>query len=775
MPRRLAPAVIHRLHRLRRKRTDPTSPGRPAGATCESRRNLRARHIRASAIGRWMLCPLALPRHLRLGIGCLLSCGGAAAAAAAGSARMTSLAYSLGATTEGGVEFRAIHNPSTGTGDLQALGFSGEGISLLWRAAAPLAGMAPSERVIVTYANGAGAPFKHDQLDDEQRVVLSASEVDWLRGAGNNRRLGPIIGARPLFVGPPRALGRGHAPYPMAAGDRYAEFARDFRNRRALVYVGANDGMLHAFAANGGDELFAYVPNKLIDGGQGFANRLDLRFAEPGKLHYLVDLTPTVEDVFIRPRADAKRKAWRTLLVGGLGRGGKGYFALDVSDPDSAFRDAQQAAQSVLWEFTDQDDAYPVMADGQPLGGPGGQRILDANGQPVKDLGYALSQARVGMSNAEDADGEKKWVAILGNGPDSTAASATLFILFLDLGLDGWQEGDFVKLSTAPPHVPNGLANGLGEPALVDLDLNGTVDRAYAGDLLGNLHRFDLSGETPSDWSATAIFQARSARDPEVPLPIVARPQVLKHPDKPGFIVVFGTGGEAAADGKANTEVQSLFGIWDAHDGAGPSAVPKVEARSLVRQRMTNIRASAGGAHRRQRIVSNQAVRYRLAGNGGGGVRGWRLDFNAPRAGAAFGPAQHTGERAHPRLAIWDDLLFVTTILSGAANGGTPGAVLPLSLLTGGSPGRPILDLNEDGELNEADLLRVDGQDYAPGILFEPQDQAGPLTAPHLLPTPNGPPLLVLAAGGQRRTLDVGPPIRQRQGRLSWRELTEFD
>lgn len=680
---------------------------------------------------------------------------------------MTSLAYAPNATAEGGMEFRAFQDPLRLTGDLQAHRVDRNGAVLLWRAADLLAGMAADRRVIVTWTGGAGAPFAHELLDEAQRTVLDASDVRWLRGVGNNKRLGPIIGARPVVVGPPRAAGRDLAPFPLAVGDRYADFAKAFRNRSALVYVAANDGMLHAFDARAGAEVFAYVPNKLIDGGQRFATRPDQRLAAPERLHYLMDLTPSVEDVFILPKAGAGRKAWRTLLVGGLGRGGKGYFALDVTDPDAGFRNARQAAETVLWEFTDRDDAYPLQADGQPLADAEGARIRDAHGHPIKDLGYALSQARIGMSNAEDGDGGKEWVAVFGNGPDSTAGSATLFVLFLDRGLDGWQPGDFVKLSSVPPQAPGGPANGLGEPALVDLDLNGTLDRAYAGDLQGNLHRFDLSGKAPSAWSATAIFQARSAQDGAGPLPISARPQVVKHPDKPGFIVVFGTGGEAGADARAG--VQSLFGIWDADDGEVRS-VSKVRDSELIRQRMVNIRAPVGVPQRRLRVVSSNSVRYRLHAKDG--VRGWRLDFDAPPSGSVLGAAEHPGERPHPSLLAWGDLLVATTILPGAGDGG---AVLPLSLLTGGSPVLPVLDLNEDDELDEDDRVALNGRRYAPGVLFGAGDFAGPLLAPQLLPGLDGPPQLVLAGGQRRRAFGLSAPVAAVQGRLSWRELTEFD
>ena len=703
-------------------------------------------------------------------------------AAGANDLLMTSLAYDAAATAGSGIEFRAFRSASAAAGGLHALRFDGAGARLLWRAEQRLAGMEPSERVIVTHARGGGGlPFEHGHLNEAQQTVLDPSEVLWLRGVGNNRRLGPIVRSQPVFVGRPLAAGRSRAPYPTALGDRYADFADSFRRRRELVYVGANDGMLHAFDAGSGTEVFAYVPNKLIDGGQGFATRLDARLREPDSFHPLVDLTPTVEDVFMRPRANAERKAWRTLLVGGLGAGGKGYFALDVTDPDASFRSAQQAADAVLWEFTDMDDAYPMAADGQPLANADGSQVRGPHGGLIKDLGYALSQARLGMSNAEGADGEKEWVALFGNGPGSTAQSATLFVLFVDRGFDGWAADEFRKLSSLRPGVPGEAApNGLGEPALVDLDLNGTIDRAYAGDLQGNLHRFDLSDKSPSNWSAAVVFQARSAEDDAAPLPIAARPHVFKHPRKAGFMVVFGTGLDAGAEDEASADVQSLFGIWDADDGAERGSGAVVSQASLVRQRMTNVRGGRDALFERQRIVSRQAVRYRRPAAGRSAVLGWRLDFDAPRLGASSGAAEHPGERAHGRLLVWDGLLFVTTALPGAADAqGVLGGVLPISVMTGGSPSRPVLDLNGDGELNDKDLATVDGHAYAPGVLLAAREFGGALVGCRLLPpgkrSASGSPRLVLAGGQERRFVGLGAPARARQGRLSWLELTEFD
>ena len=169
----------------------------------------------------------------------------------------------------------------------------------------------------------------------------------------------------------------------------------------------------------------------------------------------------------------------------------------------------------MLWEFTDEDDTYPVDAFNVPLGGVVGA-ISDPLGKPVKDLGYSLSLPTVAMSNVVTggAPSRNEWVALFGNGPNSTAGIAKLFVLFMDRGLDGWDgANDFVKIDTGfgvqrPPHALAGFPNGLGSPTAIDRDLNGTVDWVYAGDRLGNLYRFDLTDPNPDNWTSTRLFTA---------------------------------------------------------------------------------------------------------------------------------------------------------------------------------------------------------------------------------------------------------------------------
>ena len=412
------------LHRRERPANGRVSNHRPGIRGHGAGAGATAKHFRrALAAGE-----RPLNRSAAAWVGMALFAAGLAETGA--SERLAAFAFGSGASSKGGVEYRAFHDLKAGTGDLHAVRFDGEGSGVLWRAARQLERAVPDERIVLTQDRTAwtGQPFAYGRLNSDQKAVLDEAAVEWLRGEGNARRLGPIVGSEPVIVGAPQAVGRSRTPYPLGRGGAYAEFAADWARRPEVVYVSSNDGLLHAFKADNGHELFAYVPNKLIDGDQRFATQLNVRASGSTSALTLRLPAPTVEDAYVKLAPANARKGWRTLLIGGLGEAGKGYFALDVTDPEASAVSAEAAAGMVLWEFTDADDRPPIDADGQPVAD------LDEYGAPVKDLGYATSQARVAMSNVRDGRGGRNWVAVLGNGEGSTAGRAVLFVLFVDEG-----------------------------------------------------------------------------------------------------------------------------------------------------------------------------------------------------------------------------------------------------------------------------------------------------------------------------------------------------
>ena len=217
-----------------------------------------------------------------------------------------------------------------------------------------------------------------------------------------------------------------------------------------------------------------------------------------------------------------------TLLVGGLGKGGKGYFALNVSNPSSITDEADLAGR-VRWEFTDSTD-----------------------------LGYTYSNAAIVKSNSATYE----WIVIFGNGYNSEGGYAKLFIL------DASNGTLIKKIDTTV-----GDCNGLSTPTPIDVNEDERVDYVYAGDLKGNLWKFDLTSADHNDWdfaykegSPRPLFQAKGPGG--TTQPITTKPDVMEHCERLGYLVVFGTGKYLSDADLSDTSTQTLYGIWDYGDDA---------------------------------------------------------------------------------------------------------------------------------------------------------------------------------------------------------------
>ncbi|RLC31069.1 MAG: hypothetical protein DRH32_04815, partial [Deltaproteobacteria bacterium] len=372
----------------------------------------------------------------------------------------------------------------------------------VWDAADQLQDLAWGDRKIVSY-NGtdAGIAFRYDSLTSAQKTALDSTwatddtnarnMVDYLRGdeisgfRPRTQKLGDIVHSAPLLEG-------------------------------GTIYVGGNDGMLHAFNSETGVERFAYVPNLV------FSN-LNLLTDYDYDHRFYVDLTP-----FAKSGVEIGGSS-RTVLVGGLGKGGQGYYALDITDADSASSKTEtQIATKVMWE-------YPRA------------------GSTDTDMGYSFSKAFVVKSNSS----ENEWVVAFGNGYNSSSGKAVLYILDMD--------GQVIrKIDTL-----SGSGNGLSTPALIDVNNDRRVDYAYAGDLNGNLWKFDLTDEDSDNWSVA--FESGGVPKPLFSTggqPITAKPDVMYHCDKDGYMVVFGTGRFIGDADRTDVSQQSIYGIWDYGDDA---------------------------------------------------------------------------------------------------------------------------------------------------------------------------------------------------------------
>jgi type IV pilus assembly protein PilY1 len=456
------------------------------------------------------------------------------------------------------------------------------------RAAQPL----PSERKIFTMLRPAGGPdatlpFAWNNLPSESRAqlaqaapgaapdALGEARVAFLRGErtreigqrdGVFRRrasvLGDAINSVPLLVAPPSAA---------IDGPGYASFHARYQSRPGAVYLGANDGMLHAFDAASGAELFAYVPHALVPALAALA--------DPAYRHrpYL-DGSAGYGEALLNGR-------WRSVLVSGMGMGARGVFALDVSDP-AGF----DAGMGALWEFTDKDDPAIGFVRSAPLVAK--LTIGGAAGVPLYRY-FALVASGINNYGQDAAHG---------------GSGGALFLLALDKpAAAAWRRGvNYYRLEL--PSSDAALANAVAAPALA-LGADGSARFAYAGDLQGNLWRVDFSGRPP--WSAQTVFSARDERGQVQP--ISAAPRVVFAPGG-GYLVLFGTGRliEAADRDPASFTPQSFYAIRDRASGAPVM----VRGRSELEPRVL----SANGA---SYAVTGAQFDY----NGAAERKGWYFDF----------------------------------------------------------------------------------------------------------------------------------------------------
>ena len=517
-------------------------------------------------------------------------------------------------------------------------------------------------RTILTHNGANGVAFQWNNLSGAQQADLKTNSsggvdpdaigqarVDYLRGdrsdegTGNFFRerlslLSDLVNSGPVFVGEPSLNWPDTAPFPTLAGLRYSDFKNGpAATRDGMVYAGSNGGMMHGFAEADGEEKLAYIANNLFSNGPGEGLHY---LTEQNYVHrYYNDLTPTVSDVYADLGGGNK---WQTVLISGQRGGGRGIFALDVTDP-AAFTEAN-AGNIVLWEFTNSDDP---------------------------DLGYTYSRPQIGMTN----DGS--WVAIFGNGyNDSGDGEAKLFIVDIAKGADGtWAAGDYTEITTNSGTPAD--RNGLATPALADLDGNGTIDRIYAGDLKGQMWAFDLSSSNPTAWGIPGNVPLFTTRDDQ---PITSKPALAKHPtvsddgsNAPNVMVYFGSGQYLVNGDKTDTDDNFFYGVWDKGDD-------DLDEGDLVQQTYdTNYS---------ERVLTRNPVDYAT-----GTDHGWFFEL------------PDSGERSVTNPVVRGSLVFFNSFVpvSDPCSVGGYGYRFAVNLVDGGSPDEVAVDSNLDGIIDDND------------------------------------------------------------------------
>ncbi len=679
--------------------------------------------------------------------------------------------------------YRTFFNASAWSGSVQASTFNNTGgLSVVWDASCLLTGgtcsatggsfTAPDPmtgRQIYTASNtgtaGAavsGVDFRWSQLSFAQQQKLNYNwdtaaqdpspiapetksggekRVEFLRGVRTEEGL--LMRSRESVLG---AVVNSNAVFVSGATDAYwsstdkstkvlfpggsetkANFlahAAAMKSRLPTIYVGANDGMLHAFDANTGAERWAYVPNTAYRYLSRLTSKFNL-FTQSS-----VDNTPTLREAYIKG-------AWRTMLVGSMRLGGQGIFALDVTDSAPT-----GAASKVMWEFNDEST----------LGGSG------------VDLGYTYGRpfiTRVAANN--------KWVVLVPGGYNSsdndsgrdTKLGTGLAVLFV---LDA-SNGSIIKKFDLP-----GTTRGLSSVVAGDYVFGGSTvtgrtqflssaqtgdeitDVAFAGDDYGNLWRFDLEGNV-GRWNVKQFFKGTSVQK------ITAQPRIVPANDsvngQPNLAVVaFGTGRYVATPDRGDNSQQSIYGVFD--PGPNYTGYP-LEQSDLQQQSRT------------ESVVGTKVL-----------ITTGDLPVPATKLGWYFDLGTN-GERAIASasfLASTNSLIvptFIPTIDPLLANDpcvdDSSSVLYFLDPLNGGAASTDDLaafDVNGDGVINSLDNKLISGV-RVPGFVAgaTPITQAGGGQGAILLPAPPG-----SGTGAAISTLAIPDFVWRRQ---STRDIPAFD
>lgn len=493
--------------------------------------------------------------------------------------------------------------------------------------------------------------------------------------------LGDIVNSDPVFVGKQdygfEALGG-------SEGTAYATFRATsaYQTRTPMLYVGANDGMLHGFNATAGNETFAYVPNavypklRFLTEASKSDDPLNVGLPASGynqKHQYILDGSSRTIDAYISYDGGATTN-WETVLVGSLGAGGAGIFGLKVTAP------ASLGTGTPKWEFT--------------TASTGGS-----------ELGFSIPQPSMGRMN----DGS--WVAIIGNGYESASNTARLYLLNLATGAVIKEFNTGVGSASQP--------NGLSSPIPIDVNRDRKIDYIYAGDLHGNMWKFDVSGSTVASWD----FGIKSGTTP-VPLftacttttdattcynsrqSITARPDVTLNPTG-GQMVLFGTGKyfddcdnktvtngatvNCSADAATATQTtQSFYGLRDTFAAGATAGIGRraISASGLLQQTVSSTETFTGtGISEQTRTTTNTAITD--------AHKGWVLDL----------PTNGERQVATPILR-GGRIIFTTLIPSQDPCGfGGDSWLMELDALSGSRLAFTPFDLNQDGEYTATDFV----------------------------------------------------------------------
>jgi hypothetical protein len=588
-----------------------------------------------------------------------------------------------------------------------------------------------------------GTPFRYASLSPSQQSLFPTTTinttsftgtqvVNFLRGervnegpAGMRLRsavspgtggpvLGDIIHSRPHYVG--------DATYP-------------------TVFVGANDGMLHAINTNTGSERWAYVPSMLLSK----MAKLARPYGVPSNPHdYYVDGRINIGTVNVGGFQ-------RRILVGSLAAGGRGLYALNINGSSglTATSEAGVAAKA-LWEIdgttSNLNNDVPALASSCSPNQP------TSAGNAYDNLGYTYGEPLiVPTNNGKDA-------VVIGNGYNNNPLGdhqAYLYVIEAGTGklIAQIQAGSTLGSASSP--------NGILNTTAIDTNNDGKLDSVYAGDLKGNLWKFDLSSTTCGSWTASILHTTVPAQ------PITTTPGVATHPNG-GHMVAFGTGAMLDSSDQASTGTYYVYGIWDGAPVANTSLQTQtLEDRNYARAtNTTRVRRStantmnwSSGGHKGwqvalpagERIVGDgsfiESGRFYFTSHnptvstvvgastvtsisvsaGGSGYTSATVSLSGGGgSGATAVPvisggvittirvtSSGTGYTSAPTVAITGNGSGASGVAHLSAGNNIDGEnwLMELDYLSGGSKNQPFLDLDENLLLNEGDRIKYISSD----------------------------------------------------------------
>jgi len=394
-----------------------------------------------------------------------------------------------------------------------------------------------------TGAGGNSSPSQCALMADKTAANTGSNLIAYLKGSNNDNyrtrdsRMGDVINGAPLFIGIPKFKYTENSYGAFASSTRQGYCASGSiagsATRQGTVYVGANDGMLHAFDRCDGSEKWAYIPKAVMPNLYKLADN-----AYASNHSYFVDGAPAMGDIY-----DGTN--WKTIVVGGLNAGGRSYYALDVTDPSNP---------KSLWEFTSADNQH---------------------------LGYTFGNPII-TKRASDG----KWVVVFTSGYNNTSngGDGNGHLIMVD-AKTGNQIMDVSTLVSGSPVGSSGTPSGLAKiNAWVEAETDNTALRYYGGDLLGNVWRFDTEDLVAPKKQSFRLAQLLVGSTPQ---PITAEPELAEvsfHGAKYAVVYV-GTGSYLGMSDLSTTGTQSIYAFKD--DLSSTSLGDLRASKTLVAQSLT--------------------------------------------------------------------------------------------------------------------------------------------------------------------------------------------